>query len=35
MHDPTLEQARSAYFATSGFDTSSYSDRWVEVRIGR
>ncbi len=30
----TLREARAAYFAASGFDESTYTDPWVDVRVG-
>ena len=31
----TLREARDAYFAASGFDTSTYTDAWVELTFLR
>jgi hypothetical protein len=30
----TMREARDLYFAASGFDESSYSDRWVKLQAG-
>ena len=30
----TLRQARAQYFERSGFDETSYSDKWVQLRAG-
>ncbi len=32
--DITLREARARYFARSGFDDSTYSDRWVRLPVG-
>ena len=30
----TLRDARAAYFAASGFDESTYTDDWVDLKVG-
>lgn len=30
----TVGEARSRYFADSGFDETSYTDRWVRLKLG-